>query len=117
LIRNTEPHQKCSSRNPPSTGPSEIPPIITALQNAIAFDRWAGSWNRFRISASVDGISVAPPMPRTARAAISCSGLCAYAAATDASPNATAPNKSSRRRPIRSPSEPIVISIPASTKP
>ncbi len=70
-----------------------------------------------RISASVDGISVAPPMPSTARAAISCSGVCAYAAATDARPNAIAPKISSRRRPIRSPSEPIVISSPASTNP
>jgi hypothetical protein len=71
----------------------------------------------FRISASVDGISVAPPIPSTARAAISCSGFCAYAAATEARPNAIAPNTSNRRRPIRSPSEPIVISSPASTKP
>ncbi len=94
-----------------------IPPIITALQNAIAFDRCFGSWNMFRISARVDGIRVAPPMPSRARAAISCSGFCAYAAAIEATPNPMAPNSSSRRRPIRSPSEPMVISRPASTKP
>src|SRR3954452_1530235 len=117
LIRNTEPHQKCSSRNPPSTGPMVMPPISTALQNAIAFDRCAGSWNMFRISASVDGIRVAPPMPSTARATINCSGFCAYAAATEATPKPIAPNSSSRRRPIRSPSEPMVISRPASTNP
>ncbi len=39
LTRKTEPHQKCSSSTPLSTGPSEMPPIITALQNAIAFPR------------------------------------------------------------------------------
>ncbi|MGS2647620.1 hypothetical protein [Streptosporangium sp. LJ11] len=44
------------------------------------------------ISASVEGISVAPAIPSSARAAISASALGAYAAATDARPNAAAPH-------------------------
>jgi hypothetical protein len=70
-----------------------------------------------RISDSVDGASVAPAMPRTAREAISISGLDENAATTDAPPNAPAPISSSRRRPIRSPSVPIVIRKPATRKP
>ena len=62
---------------------------MTALQTAIALARWPASWNMLRISASVDGIRVAPPMPSTARAAISSPGFWAYAAATDATPNAS----------------------------
>ena len=48
---------------------------------AMAFERWVASWNMLRINARVDGIRVAPAMPRMARAAISISALCAYAAA------------------------------------
>ena len=77
LIRKTEPHQKCSSRTPLSTGPSAMPPVITPVQMPIAFARCLASWNMLRISASVDGIRVAPAMPSTARAAISCPALCA----------------------------------------
>ena len=50
----------------------------------MAVARCFGSWNMLRISASVEGIRVAPAMPSTARAAISISALSAYAAATDA---------------------------------
>ncbi len=83
----------------------------------IAVARCFSSRNRFRNSASVDGISVAPAIPSTARAAISISGVEAYAAAQLASPKPAAPMSSSRRRPIRSPTAPMVSSRPASTKP
>lgn len=69
------------------------------------------------ISASVDGISVAPATPSSARARISVGGSGAYAAATDRTANAAAPVNSSRRRPIRSPSVPIVITNPATMNP
>ena len=62
----------------------------------------------------VEGMIVAPATPSRARATISISGLEAYAATTDATPNAAAPISSSRRRPIRSPSVPIVTRKPAS---
>ena len=73
LIRKTDPHQKCSSRKPLSTGPRAIPPVITAVQMAMALERCWASWNMLRISASVDGIRVAPATPSSARAAISIS--------------------------------------------
>ena len=79
--------------------------------------RWAGSTNRLRSNESVDGIRVAPATPSTARARISSSALDANAASRLASPHAAAPIRSSRRRPIRSPSVPIVISEPAMRKP
>ena len=69
-----------------------------------------GSANMLKISASVDGASVAPATPSSARAAISIGALVEKAASTEAAPNAAAPIISSRRRPIRSPSVPIVIS-------
>ena len=83
----------------------------------IAVVRWRASRNMLRISDSVDGAMVAPATPSSARVAISISALVENAAATDATPNAAAPMSSSRRRPIRSPSVPIVISDPATRKP
>ena len=115
FTRKTEPHQKCSTRTPLMTEPSAMPAVITPDHRPIALERWAGSVKSVRMIASVDGIRVAPPMPSTARAAISVSALSAYAATSEAAPNAAAPTRSSLRRPMRSPSEPIVISSPAST--
>src|SRR5579859_6810068 len=68
------------------------------------------------ISDRVDGARVAPATPSSARAAISSPGLVAYAASTEAAANPAAPVSSRRRRPIRSPRVPIVISDPARTK-
>ena len=70
-----------------------------------------------RISDRVEGASVAPATPSSARVAISISALVENAASTEATPNAAAPISSSRRRPIRSPSVPIVISEPATRNP
>jgi hypothetical protein len=69
------------------------------------------------ISARVDGASVAPATPSSARVTISISGLAANAATTDAAANAAAPASSSLRRPIRSPSVPIVMTRPATMNP
>ena len=79
--------------------------------------RCCGSWNMLRISDRVDGARVAPAMPSSARVAISISALVENAASTEATPNAAAPISSSLRRPIRSPSVPMVISEPATRKP
>lgn len=116
LTRKTEPHQKYSTSTPLITEPSAMPAVITPDQRPIAFARWPGSVNIVRSRAIVEGIRVAPPMPRTARAAISVSALSAYAASREAAPKAVAPIRRRRRWPMRSPSEPIVISRPASTK-
>ncbi len=77
LIRKTEPHQKWPSRKPPRTGPTAMPAEAIAPQMPTARLRSLGSWKRLRISARVDGISVAPATPSRARAAIIISGLLA----------------------------------------
>jgi hypothetical protein len=87
------------------------------IHTPIANVRWWASSNMVRMSDSVDGAMVAPATPSSARAVISIGALVAYAATTDISPNTTAPISSRRRRPMRSPSEPIVISEPARVKP
>ena len=71
----------------------------------------------FRMSAREDGASVAPATPNRARAAISIPGLVENAAISDASANTPAPISSSRRRPTRSPTVPIVIKVAAIIKP
>ena len=70
-----------------------------------------------RISDRVDGASVAPAIPSSARVAISISALVENAAITEATPNAAAPIMRSRLRPMRSPRVPIVMSEPATRKP
>ena len=70
-----------------------------------------------RIRDSVDGARVAPATPSSARVAISISALVENAASTEATPKAAAPISSSRRRPMRSPRVPMVISEPATRKP
>ena len=116
-IRNTEPHQKRSSSSPPSSGPAAAPAEKLATQTPMATWRWPGSRNMLRISDRVEGARVAPATPSRARAAISVSGVVENAASTEAAPNAAAPISRSLRRPIRSPSVPIVIRKPATRKP
>ena len=114
LTRNTEPHQACSSSTPPTTGPSAAPAANPVAQIASARRRWSRSANSVRSSARVEGISIAPKTPSRARAATRCAASVANAAAADTAPNPVTPISSSRRRPNRSPSVPIVTSSPAS---
>ena len=65
--------------------------------------RCRGSANRPRMSDRVEGASVAPAMPSSARAAISCSALREPAASAEAMAKAAAPISSRGRRPTRSP--------------
>ena len=115
--RNTEPHQKNSSIAPPISGPIAPPSEKLAIQMPIANWRCCGSWNMFRISDKVDGARVAPATPSSARIAISIALLVENAAIAEAMPKAAAPISSSLRRPMRSPSVPIVIRKPATRKP
>ncbi|SKZ34000.1 Uncharacterised protein [Mycobacteroides abscessus subsp. abscessus] len=117
LIKNTDPHQKCSSSRPETIGPTATPPASTAFHAAIALARSASSRKMWRINASVDGMSVAPDTASTARARISSEAVGAKAARIDAPLNPTAPIISKRRCPTRSASEPIVNSRPANTNP
>ena len=70
-----------------------------------------------RMSDIVDGATVAPARPSSARVTISISALEENAASVDAAPKSAAPMSSSFRRPMRSPSVPAVISEPATKKP
>ena len=115
--RNTDPHQKNSSIAPPSTGPMALPAEKAPIQNPIAIERCLGSWNMWKISDRVEGARVAPAIPSSARLTISHSAVGENAASTDTSPKAVAPIMSSRRRPMRSPRVPMVISDPATKKP
>ena len=115
--RNAAPHQKNSSTSPPSHGPIAAPTEKLVIQIAIADVRCCASRNMFRISERVEGAIVAPASPRSALVPISISALVEKAASTEAAPKAAAPMRSSRRRPIRSPSVPIVMSEPATTNP
>ena len=87
------------------------------IHTAIALVRWSGSRNMFRIKERVEGAIVAPAIPRSALVPINISALVDIAASTEAAPNAAAPIIRRRRRPIRSPSVPIVMSDPATTNP
>ena len=115
--RNTDPHQKCCSRNPASTGPRAPPVNWQVAQLAMARPRSVSSRNMLVISARVDGARVAPATPSSARVTISISGLTASAATADSTANAAAPASSSRLRPIRSPRVPIVMTRPATVIP
>jgi hypothetical protein len=70
-----------------------------------------------RMRERVEGARVAAATPSSARETISISTLVEKAASTEATPNAAAPISRRRRRPIRSPSVPIVIRKPARKKP
>ena len=65
-IRNTEPHQKCSSRKPPTIGPSAAPPEKAAAQMAMASRRWLRSAKMLRSNDNVEGISMIPSSAREA---------------------------------------------------
>ena len=86
-------------------------------QIAMARPRARPSGNMLVISARVDGARVAPAIPSSARTTISISGSTENAATSDSTANAAAPISSRRRRPIRSPSVPIVMTMPATISP
>jgi hypothetical protein len=88
-----------------------------AIQNPTATERCLGSWNMWKISDRVEGARVAPAIPSNARLTISHSAVGDNAARTDSRPNAVAPISSSRRRPMRSPSVPMVMSEPTTKNP
>ena len=73
LTMKIEPHQKRSSRNPPTTGPSATPSPAVAAQMPTAIARSLASSKIVISSDSVAGMTNAAPAPMTARAAISAS--------------------------------------------
>ena len=74
LTKNTEPHEKCSSRKPLATGPTAAPPPEIPAQMAIALPRSCGGKTLVRID-SVAGMTNAAPRPMTARPTMIASAL------------------------------------------
>jgi hypothetical protein len=115
FTRNTEPHQKWSSSQPPTMGPSGTPRPMAAAMIEMARARWAGGKITGRIAVAI-GVMIAEPSPIRARAAISPPVAVVQAAPTEARPKKPRPTSSTRRRPTRSPSAPIGSSRPAKTR-
>ncbi len=111
LIRKIEPHQKCASSAPPSSGPPAKPSELTAPQMPIAFGTSA-PWKTCITTARVVVISSAPPTPMPARAAINCPEDWAKAAVAEPIPNSASPASRARLRPYRSARLPAVSSRP-----
>jgi len=114
FTRNTEPHQKCSTRKPDTGGPSAAPPAAIPAHTAIALARSSAGNTLARID-SVEGITKAPAKPMTARAAITWPAVSLNSAITAPTRNRARPPCSASLRPKRSPSVPAVKSIPANT--
>jgi len=115
LMRNTEPHQKCSSKKPPVTGPNATAAPDTADHTPIDFARSTGSRNTSMRIASVLGKTSAAPIPINPRPMISCSVVSVNAAHAEKMPNSTMPICITSLRPKRSPKPPQASSKPANT--
>ena len=93
LTMKIDPHQKWSSRKPPTTGPSATPRPAVAAQMPIAIVRSRVSVKTLISSESVAGMMNAAPAPMTARATMSPSTPPAYAAQPEATPNTASPRE------------------------
>ena len=116
LIISTEPHQKCSSSQPPVTGPRATAMPAVAAQTAIAAARSLGAVKTLTRIASVAGNISAAPMPIAARQPISSPGLSDSAASAENRANRARPTCITPLRPTRSPRLPAAISRPAKTR-
>ena len=116
LMRNTDPHQKCSSRSPEVTGPMAAPAPEMPAHMAIAFARSPVGNTLVRID-SVDGMTNAAPTPMIARDRVSTLVLSANAPSTEPARKIASPACSAPLRPKRSPSAAAVKSRPANTSP
>ena len=115
LTRKIEPHSKCSSNQPPVTGPSATPSPEQPAQIAIALARSLASRNTLVRIESVAGMMSAPPTPIRARQAISWFADPAIEATTDPTPKIAIPIIRAPRRPYLSPRNPAVSRSPAKT--
>ncbi len=91
LTSSTEPHQKCSSRKPPVTGPIARPSAETPAHTPMARPRSRGSRNTLVMMDRVAGMMNAAPMPMTQRKAMSCPDEPALAASSEPAPNTARP--------------------------
>ena len=109
-------HEKRSSSQPPTIGPSAIAMPAVAPQSPIARARSPRSTKMFEISDSVAGKTIAAPSPITQRAAISPPELVISPPAPLARPNTARPASSMPLRPKRSDSEPATSRNAANTR-
>ena len=112
LMRNTEPHQKCSSSRPDVIGPMATPAPDTPAQMAMACVRSCAGKTLVRID-RVDGMMNAAARPMMARPAITCPDESESEAKIAPAMKSTSPNCSAPLRPKRSPRVPAVNSMPA----
>lgn len=105
LIRKTHRHDAASTSQPPSNGPAAPAIPVRPDQAPIARARSART-NTACSVARLAGVSRAPPMPCSARAAISVPTSGARPHSSEATANQTAPTTKMRRRPYRSASDP-----------
>ncbi len=116
LTRNTDPHQKCCSSQPPAMGPTAMPMPETPAQMPMALARSLGSVKVLVRIERVAGMMMAPPTPMSDRVAMSCDAEPAKADNTEPVPKIMSPMLSAFLRPKRSPRLPAVSSSPANTK-
>jgi len=116
LTRKTEPHQKCSSSQPPVTGPMATPRPETPAQMPMALARSAGSVKTLVRIDRVAGMISAPPIPMNARAPMSALAEPLKAARTEPLPKMASPTARARRRPNLSPRAPAVSRRLANTR-
>ena len=115
LIMSTDPHQKCSSSQPPVTGPSATATPDVAAQMAMAIARSLGARKTLTRMARVAGNISAAPTPISARQMMSSPALPENAANPENTANRTRPICMTPLRPKRSPMLPAAISRPANT--
>ncbi len=99
LTRKIQCQVRRSVSTPPSSTPIEPPPEATKPNTPIALARSAGSVKRFMISDSETADATAPPMPCTAREAISMPCDVESPQASDASVKSAIPPMKRRRCP------------------
>src|SRR5262249_38156442 len=106
VTRNTEPHQKCSSSPPATSGPSAAIAPPNADHSAIAFVRASPGAHSAVMSARVVGYAIPADSPPMKRARTSTPMLGAYAARRHAGTESTTPLTHIVLRPYRSPTAP-----------
>ena len=116
FTRKIDPHQKCSSSQPPVIGPMATPSPATPAQAAMACARSLGSVNRLVMIDRVAGITNAAPTPMRARVAISAPDEPEKAASTEPMPKTAMPANRDFFLPKRSPRLPAESRSPAKTR-
>ena len=95
-MRKTAPHQKCARTRPPASGPPATAMPAVPAHTPMARPR-SSAGKTFVMTASVVGCTAAPPMPMTARQAMSSPGLLLDEASTEPSTKIDSPITSTRR--------------------